>query len=436
MHRAVSTPGDLLFHVRHERMDVCFEFASQVMTRLAGAATVVDEVHGFRYFDERDLLGFVDGTENPVGRAAGVAALIGDADPGFAGGSYVIVQKYLHDMDAWNALAVEEQEKVIGRTKLSDIEMPDDVKPANSHVALNTIEEPDGTERQILRANMPFGEVGRGEFGTYYIAYAATPSVTEQMLVNMFIGDPPGNTDRILDFSTAVTGSLFFVPSADFLDDLPDPPGAHPDEAGAAAPAPAESGSLGIGSLKRSTLAMNNLYRELAPISDAAWADIEQEARRTFEQHVAARRVVDLNGPDGPLLASVNTGHLTEIDAPADGVIAHARVSQPLVRLRVPFTVSRDDVDAVERGAQDADWQPVKDAAKKIAFAEDRAVFEGYPAAGITGIRESTLQPGAHPARRGPRLPERGQPGGELAAAGRGGRPVLAAAVAPTPTRW
>ena len=138
---------------------------------------------------------------------------------------------------------------------------------------------------------------------------------------------------------------------------------------------------------------MNNLYRELAPISDAAWADIEQEARRTFEQHVAARRVVDLNGPDGPLLASVNTGHLAEIDAPADGVMAHARVSQPLVRLRVPFTVSRDDVDAVERGAQDADWQPVKDAAKKIAFAEDRAVFEGYPAAGITGIRESTSNP-------------------------------------------
>ena len=138
---------------------------------------------------------------------------------------------------------------------------------------------------------------------------------------------------------------------------------------------------------------MNNLYRELAPISDAAWADIEQEARRTFEQHVAARRVVDLAGPDGPTLASVNTGHLTEVDAPADGVIAHLRAAQSLVRLRVPFTVSRDDVDAVERGAQDADWQPVKDAAKKIAFAEDRAVFAGYPAAGITGIRQSTSNP-------------------------------------------
>jgi putative iron-dependent peroxidase len=250
VHRAVSTPGDLLFHVRHERMDVCFEFATQAVGRLAGAAAVVDEVHGFRYFDERDLLGFVDGTENPVGRAAGAAALVGGADPAFAGGSYVIVQKYLHDMAAWNALTTEDQEKAIGRYKLSDIEMPDDVKPANSHVALNTIEDPDGTERQILRANMPFGDLGHGEFGTYYIAYAATPSVTEQMLANMFIGDPPGNHDRILDFSTAVTGSLFFTPSADFLDDLPDPPGGLADESG---PAPRDPGSLGIGSLKRST---------------------------------------------------------------------------------------------------------------------------------------------------------------------------------------
>src|SRR5207244_5373487 len=160
VHRAPSTQGDLLFHLRHERMDVCFEFASQVMTRLASVATVADEVHGFRYFDERDLLGFVDGTENPVGAAAGSAALVGDADPDFAGGSYVIVQKYLHDMAAWNALTTEDQEKVIGRAKLSDIEMADDVKPANSHVALNTITDPDGTPSQILRPHIPFGEGG------------------------------------------------------------------------------------------------------------------------------------------------------------------------------------------------------------------------------------------------------------------------------------
>jgi putative iron-dependent peroxidase len=236
-------------------MDLCFEFAYQVMGELAGAVTVADEVHGFRYFDERDLLGFVDGTENPVGGAAGVAAITDDADPDFVGGSYVIVQKYLHDLDAWNALSVEDQERAIGRSKLSDIEMPDEVKPANSHLALNTITDPDGTERQILRANMPFGDLSQGEFGTYYIAYAATPSVTEQMLVNMFIGDPPGNTDRILDFSTAVTGNLFFAPSADFLDDLPDPPGGTgaPGVPGVPGETAAGTGSLGIGSLKRST---------------------------------------------------------------------------------------------------------------------------------------------------------------------------------------
>ena len=160
------------------------------------------------------------------------------------------MQKYLHDMRAWNALPVEEQEKVIGRTKLADIEMPDELKPANSHVALNTIIESDGTQRQILRANMPFGQAARGEFGTYFIGYAAT----EQMLVNMFIGRPPGNHDRILDFSTAVTGGLFFAPSADFLDDLPDPPG-PPGSAASQAEPPGSiprgaGGSLGIGSLK------------------------------------------------------------------------------------------------------------------------------------------------------------------------------------------
>jgi uncharacterized linocin/CFP29 family protein len=138
---------------------------------------------------------------------------------------------------------------------------------------------------------------------------------------------------------------------------------------------------------------MNNLHRELAPISDAAWADIEAEARRTFEQNVAARRVVDLAGPEGAELACVNTGHLSDIDAPADGVVAKLRTSQPLVQLRVPFTVSRQDVDDVERGAQDPDWQPVKDAAKKIAFAEDQAVLEGYAAAGIAGLRSSSSNP-------------------------------------------
>jgi len=251
-HTAASTPGDLLFHLRARSHDLCFELAAKLLQRLAGHAAVVDEVHGFRYFDQRDLMGFVDGTENPTGTAAAAAVTIGDEDPAYAGGSYVIVQKYLHDLDAWNALPVEEQERVVGRTKLDDIELADDVKPANSHVALNTITGADGTERQIVRDNMPFGTLGAGEFGTYFIGYAKTPEVTEQMLTNMFIGDPPGNHDRILDFSTAVTGSLFFVPSADFLDD---PPAARGGLGGSASttatppPLPSTDPSLGIGGL-------------------------------------------------------------------------------------------------------------------------------------------------------------------------------------------
>ena len=174
--------------------------------RVGRRVTVVDETHGFRFFDNRDLLGFVDGTENPDGPLAVSATEIGDEDPDFAGGCYVHVQKYLHDMTAWESLSVTEQELVIGRTKLEDIEMDDDVKPANAHIALNVIEDDDGNELKIVRHNMPFGEIGKDEFGTYFIGYSRTADVTERMLRNMFIGDPPGNTDRILDFSTAVTG--------------------------------------------------------------------------------------------------------------------------------------------------------------------------------------------------------------------------------------
>ena len=217
------------------------------MDRLRGRAEVVDEVHGFKFFDERDLLGFVDGTENPEGAAAAAAVVIGDEDPGFAGGSYVVVQKYLHDLAAWDALPVEEQERIVGREKLSDIELADDVKPSNSHVALTTIVDDDGEERQIVRYNMPFGRVGAGEFGTYFIGYARTPDVIERMLTNMFVGSPPGNHDRILDFSTAVTGGLFFVPSADFLDEPTIP---ARGQAPAAESGSDEDGSLGIGSLR------------------------------------------------------------------------------------------------------------------------------------------------------------------------------------------
>jgi putative iron-dependent peroxidase len=248
---AVATPGDLLFHIRARRIDLCFELATQIMARLGRAVSAIDEVHGFRYFDARDLLGFVDGTENPTGQDAIDATLIGAEDANFAGGSYVIVQKYLHDMAGWNALSTEAQERIIGRTKLSDIELDDAVKPSSAHSALTTIVE-DGEEKKILRDNMPFGQAGQGEFGTYFIGYSRSPRTIEQMLENMFIGRPPGNYDRLLDFSRAVTGNLFFAPTVTFLDQV------TVDEAPAPSPAgerpqpiltPAD-GSLGIGSLK------------------------------------------------------------------------------------------------------------------------------------------------------------------------------------------
>ncbi|MFE1589244.1 Dyp-type peroxidase [Streptomyces sp. NPDC059402] len=221
VHRAVATPGDLLFHIRAARLDLCFALATEIMGRLRGAVTPQDEVHGFKYFDERDMLGFVDGTENPTGAAARRAVLVGDEDPAFAGGSYVVVQKYLHDLDAWQGLSVEAQERAIGRRKTTGVELSDDVKPADSHVALTSVTGPDGSDLEILRDNMPFGSVGREEFGTYFIGYARTPEVTETMLERMFLGTASAPHDRILDFSTAVTGSLFFTPAADFLEDLP-----------------------------------------------------------------------------------------------------------------------------------------------------------------------------------------------------------------------
>lgn len=258
-HRAVSTPGDLLVHLRAARMDLCFELAHRITDRLRGSADVVDEVHGFKFFDQRDLLGFVDGTENPEGADADAAVFVGPEDSAHTGSSYVLVQKYLHDLDAWGQLSVEEQEAAIGRTKLEDVEFSDEAKAPNSHLALNSVTDADGNDLDILRDNMPFGSVGAGEFGTYFIGYAADPGVIEQMLRNMFLGDPPGNHDRILDFSTAITGTLFFVPTVGFLEDQPDAAEPSNTVQGAGRPAAdAESASLetsgddslGIGSLR------------------------------------------------------------------------------------------------------------------------------------------------------------------------------------------
>ncbi len=250
---AVATPGDLIFHIRAKRMDLCFELATQIMTKLGGAVAPVDEVHGFRYFDDRDLIGFVDGTENPAGQAAIDAAYVGAEDAAFTGGSYVIVQKYLHDLAGWNALPTETQERIIGRTKLSDIELDDVTKPAYAHNALAKVVV-DGKEIKIIRDNMPFGRAAEQEFGTYFIGYARSPQTVERMLENMFVGQPPGNYDRLLDFSVAKTGNLFFVPSATFLENIADDDqAAEPSNTPAVTapkPAPRREGSLDIGSLK------------------------------------------------------------------------------------------------------------------------------------------------------------------------------------------
>jgi putative iron-dependent peroxidase len=218
-HTAVATPGDLHFHLRGTDMSVCFDMITAITGVLYPVADCLEEIHGFRYWDGRSILGFVDGTENPTGSERQRFSIVGDEDPAYKGGSYLFVQKYLHNMQGWESLPTVEQEKVIGRYKTSDIEMPDGVKPDNSHSALAGIEDENGNELKIVRDNMPFGNPSKREVGTYFIAYANTFSTTHKMLERMFIGAPPGNYDRILDFSTAHTGALFFAPSRNLLDE-------------------------------------------------------------------------------------------------------------------------------------------------------------------------------------------------------------------------
>jgi putative iron-dependent peroxidase len=220
VHTAVATPGDLLFHIRAERADMCFELERLILEKLGADVTVQDETQGFRYFDARDLLGFVDGTENPTGQSMLDSSLVGEEDAEFSGGSYVVVQKYLHDLAKWGALTTEQQQSVIGRTKPDNVELEQVEGERGSHKSLNTITDANGVEHDILRDNMPFGSPAAGQYGTYFIGYARELWVIEQMLRNMFMGDPVGEYDRILDVSTAITGTTFFVPSNDVLEAL------------------------------------------------------------------------------------------------------------------------------------------------------------------------------------------------------------------------
>ena len=218
---AVSTPGDLFFHIRALKVSACYELASIISQKLKNIVTPVDEVHGFRYFDGRSIIGFVDGTENPEYEDERASyAVIGDEDPEFKGGSYAFVQKYIHDMEAWEKQPLIEQEKVIGRHKFNDVELTDEEKEPGSHNVVTNIQDENGEDLKIVRANMPFSNPSRNEYGTYFIGYARYFSTTNRMLENMFAGTPEGHTDKLLKFSTPVTGTLFFVPSPEFLDDL------------------------------------------------------------------------------------------------------------------------------------------------------------------------------------------------------------------------
>lgn len=215
-HIAVSTKGDLHFHIRADNPAICYDITSAITDVLTSVATSTEEIHGFRYWDGRSILGFVDGTENPHGSDREFFSMVGDEDTVYKGGSYLFVQKYIHNLTGWKRLSTEQQEQVIGRYKSNDIEMADDVKPANSHIALANV----GDDLKIVRDNMPFGNMSTNEMGTYFIAYASTFTTVQKMLNNMFIGSPEGNYDRILDFSAAKTGSLYFVPTLNMIDDF------------------------------------------------------------------------------------------------------------------------------------------------------------------------------------------------------------------------
>lgn len=253
-HTAVATKGDLHFHLKGDGKSICIDMAADIAKVLTSVAHCVEEVHGFRYWDGRSIFGFVDGTENPHGeQRRAYFGLIGDADPAYKGGSYLFVQKYMHDLTAFNNLSLIEQENVFGRYKQSDMEMIDEVKPKNSHSAVANV----GDEFKIIRDNMPFGNMSKNEMGTYFIAYASTFSTVKKMLDSMFLGNSEVSHDRLLDFSVAKTGTLFFVPTLDMLDNFssdPDTgesiPNRNNEETKNVTEELSSEGSLGIGSLK------------------------------------------------------------------------------------------------------------------------------------------------------------------------------------------
>ena len=215
---APSTGGDLLFHIISKREDLNFELATQLMSRLGDTVEVMEEVHGFRYLDSRDLTGFIDGTENPKGDEdrAGVA-LIGAEDADFTSGSYVFTQRYVHHLKKWATLSAEQQEHVIGRRKTDSEELADNVKPATAHISRTVIKE-DGEELEIVRHSFPYGTVN--EVGLFFIAYTKSLDIPEKMLSRMMGTSGDGVHDHLMDYSQAVSGAHFFAPSQEVLTSL------------------------------------------------------------------------------------------------------------------------------------------------------------------------------------------------------------------------
>jgi putative iron-dependent peroxidase len=216
--RAPSTGGHILAHIISKRRDLCFELAMQLMKQLSGAVEVMEEVHGFRYLDSRDLTGFIDGTENPKGKGRAAAALIGAEDPYFTGGSFVFTQRYVHDLDRWARIVRREQEKVIGRRKSDSKELSERAKPPTAHIRRVVIEE-DGEELQIVRHSFPYGTIG-GEAGLFFISYSKNLDIPERMLRRMMGTTDDSLHDRLMEFSRAVSGANFFAPSLKVLRSL------------------------------------------------------------------------------------------------------------------------------------------------------------------------------------------------------------------------
>ena len=213
-HTAPATKADLFLHVRAGEAATTYLVVDQIMGFLRPIVDVVDETHGFHYREGRAIVDFIDGTENPVGEEAKEWAIIGEEDPDFINGSYAFAQKYVHDLDAWRALPTEVQEKYIGRRKYSDIELEDDEKDPRAHNVISQ-DNRDGEEHKIVRMNVVFANPGEGVRGTYFIGYARHWDVTRQMLTNMFT-----KNDRLLEYSTAQKGQLFFIPSKETLDKI------------------------------------------------------------------------------------------------------------------------------------------------------------------------------------------------------------------------